>query len=112
MHYYDGWLLKLITLNKKYENSLKQIYFRVGYSKQFNLENIISKTSTLMVIFIREKKNIINELNMFTCSSYSYSFDKENIKVITPKSKETLEFNPEIFVFLLFIYYISIAKLG
>lgn len=91
----------MITLNKKYEDSLKQIYFRVGYSKQFNLENIISTTSTIMVIFIREMKIIIDELNMFTCKSYSYTFDKYNRKVIGPITKETLELDPEIFVLLL-----------
>lgn len=56
-----------------------------------------------MVIFIRDKKHTINELNMFTCKSYSYLFGKNNVKVIIDKTYEKLDSNPEIFVFVLLI---------
>lgn len=90
---------------------MKQIYLRVGYSKQFNLETNISNRSTIMVMLLRDKKHTINELNMKFCENYTYSFDKNNKRIIYEKSNEKLDSFPEIFVFIFYnIIYIYLYR--
>lgn len=93
---------------------MKQIYLRVGYSKQFNLERNISDTSTIMIIFIRDKNPItINELNMKSSTNYSYYFDNNNTRIKNGKSYEKLDSSPEIFVYIyLYCLYYLYRRIG
>lgn len=114
LSYFDGWLFSLITINRKYDDFLKQIYLRVGYTKQFNLERNISDTSTIMIIFIRDKNPItINELNMKSSTNYSYYFDNNNTRIKNGKSYEKLDSSPEIFVYIyLYCLYYLYRRIG